>query len=117
MKSRYTYVWEYEVIPGAEPEFLTHYAPGGTWARLFQRSPGYLSTELYRDRRQAHRFVTVDHWLTEAAFREFRGRFAAEFDALDHACARLTRKEALLGELAAVPEPSANSYDAGLEAP
>lgn len=95
---RYTYIWEYEVLPSAEPEFLAHYAPDGTWVQLFRRAAGHLATELYRDRARPERFVTIDHWRTEAAFRDFRSQFAAEFEALDQQCARLTRREASLGE-------------------
>jgi heme-degrading monooxygenase HmoA len=97
-EERYTYIWEYEVLPSEEAEFLTHYAADGTWVGLFQRSEGHLATELYRDRAQPQRFITIDHWQSEAAFREFRSRFAAEFEALDRQCARLTLREALLGE-------------------
>jgi heme-degrading monooxygenase HmoA len=98
----YTCVWEYEVPAETEQEFLTHYAPGGSWTRLFRRASGYVATELYRDRQRRGRFLTVDHWLTEAAYREFRSRFAAEYEALDHSCGRLTRRETPLGELEAV---------------
>jgi heme-degrading monooxygenase HmoA len=100
---RYSCLWEYEVPPETELEFLTHYASDGTWARLFRRSAGYLGTELYRDRARPGRFVTVDHWHTEAEFREFHARFAAEYEALDRQCARLTLREASLGELRLVP--------------
>jgi hypothetical protein len=95
---RYTYIWEYEVPPSQEAAFLAHYAPDGTWVELFRRSSEYLATELYRDRLRPERFLTIDHWRTEAAFRDFRRRYAAEFEALDSRCARLTRHEASLGE-------------------
>jgi uncharacterized glyoxalase superfamily protein PhnB/heme-degrading monooxygenase HmoA len=97
--TRFSYVWEYEVPADAEPEFLDHYAPDGAWVRLFRRAPGYLGTQLYRDRGLAGRYLTVDHWLDEAAYREFRRAFAAEFETLDRACAALTRREAHLGDL------------------
>jgi quinol monooxygenase YgiN len=100
---RYTYIWEYEVPAETEAEFLVHYTPSGTWAQLFRRSPGYLSTELYRDRVHPDRFVTIDHWLGEAAFQEFRSRFGAEFDALDRQCAHLTRREILVGHFRPAP--------------
>ena len=96
-EERYTYIWEYEVLPAHEVEFLAHYSPGGTWVKLFRRGAGHLGTELYRDRAKPERFVTIDHWRTEAAFQEFRSRFAAEFDALDHECTRFTRHETPLG--------------------
>jgi heme-degrading monooxygenase HmoA len=94
---RYTYIWEYEVPPSAEAEFLAHYAPEDTWVKLFRHAAGYLATELYRDRTQPGRFITIDHWRSEAAFREFRRRFAAEFEALDRRCAGLTSREVPLG--------------------
>lgn len=98
----YVCIWEYEVPPHAEQEFLTHYAPDGSWSRLFGRAPGYLGTDLYRDRQQATRFVTVDRWASEAAYHGFRSAFAADYEALDRSCERLTRREASLGELDAV---------------
>jgi uncharacterized glyoxalase superfamily protein PhnB/heme-degrading monooxygenase HmoA len=96
--TRFSYVWEYEVPTEAEPEFIRHYAPDGAWVRLFRRASGYLGTQLYRDRQRPGRFFTVDHWLDEAAYREFRRAFAAEFEALDQTCAGLTRREAHLGD-------------------
>ena len=95
----FSYVWEYEVPAESEAEFLRHYAPDGTWAGLFGRAQGYRGTQLYRDRRRAGRYVTVDHWADETAYLEFRRAFAAEFEALDRACAGLTRHEAHLGDL------------------
>jgi heme-degrading monooxygenase HmoA len=95
---RFSYIWEYEVSQEAEPQFLRHYAPDGTWARLFRRATGYESTHLYRNRRRPGHYLTVDHWHDDAAYREFRQKFAAEFEALDHACAELTRREAHLGD-------------------
>ena len=100
---RFTYIWEYEVPEAHEAEFLTHYAPDGTWVELFRRGDGHLATELYRDCALPGRFVTIDHWRSEGAFREFRRRFAAEFDALDRRCAGLTRREAPLGEFRPAP--------------
>jgi heme-degrading monooxygenase HmoA len=99
---RFSYVWEYEVPPEAEPQFLTHYAPDGTWALLFRRAAGYVGTQLYRNRRRRGHYLTVDHWHDEAAYREFRHEYAAEVEALDHACAALTRREAHLGDFEAV---------------
>lgn len=102
--SRFSYVWEYEVRPDAVPEFLAHYAPDGSWARLFGRAAGYLGTQLYRDRARPERFLTVDHWRDADAFRAFRHDCAADFEALDRACADLTRREAHLGDFEPVPE-------------
>ena len=104
--TRFSYVWEYEVPAEAEPEFVRHYAADGAWVRLFRRAPGYLGTQLYRDRRRAGRYFTVDHWRDEAAYREFRRAFAAEFEALDRTCAGFTRREAHLGDYEPIAEVS-----------
>jgi len=109
--TRFSYVWEYEVPAEVEVEFLRHYTPEGTWARLFRRAAGYLGTQLYRDRRRRTRYMTVDHWIDEAAYQEFRRQFAAEFQALDQTCAGLTRHEAHLGDLESVPEPAAREVE------
>ena len=93
----YIYIWEYHVRPEAEADFLAHYGPEGVWARLFRRASGYLGTELYRDREHHHRFITVNRWRSEADFREFRERFAAAFDTLDHRCSDFTTRERRVG--------------------
>ena len=93
----FAYIWEYEVRPGAEDAFISLYGGTGSWVQLFRRAPGYLGTELYQDRDRATRFVTVDHWESEAAFRAFRTRFAEEFEELDRTGEQLTVREARLG--------------------
>ena len=103
----FVYLWEYRVRSGADQAFCRHYGPEGTWARLFRRGTGYLGTELLRDRAADDRYVTIDRWAGEAAFREFRERFAREFEELDRRCAALTRRETSLGEFGdAAGEPA-----------
>lgn len=97
----YMYAWEYEVAPEHHAAFLEAYGPEGTWVRLFRRAPGYVRTELFRDRGRANRFVTLDYWEAESAWRAFRERFAAEFEAIDRACEALTAREAEIGRFEA----------------
>jgi heme-degrading monooxygenase HmoA len=96
--TRFSYIWEYQVPPEAEEQFLTHYAADGTWARLFRRASGYEGTQLYRDRVRPGRYLTVDHWADESAYHEFRREFAQAFEMLDRVCATITRHEAHLGD-------------------
>jgi quinol monooxygenase YgiN len=56
-----------------------------------------MSTELYRDRDDPLRFLTVDTWESEQAHQEFRRRFADTFASLDAACEQLTLRETPLG--------------------
>ncbi len=103
---RYSYVREYEVAPDTETAFLTHYGSDGVWAQLFRRASGYLGTELYRDRKRRERFITIDHWQSEAAFRRFRTRFASEVEMLGRHCESFTTREASLGQFDSVAGPA-----------
>lgn len=96
----YISIWEFTVPRETTAAFLAAYGPAGTWAQLFRKAPGYRGTELYRDRDVPTRFVTVDFWMTLSAFASFREAFAAEYEALDQACARLTSSERPLGTFA-----------------
>lgn len=93
----YSYMWSFHVRPGAEAEFERHYGPDGTWVQLFRRAPGYVDTRLLKDRDVPARYVTIDRWDSEAAYRAFRERFAAEHDAIDRECGALTVEERALG--------------------
>ena len=103
----YVYIWEYQIRTETEADFLAHYKPDGAWSRLFRRAPGYLGTELYRDRERRDRFITIDRWRSEADFQDFRTRFAAAFDALDHLCSDFATQERRLGTF--VPVAGAGS--------
>ena len=67
--------------------------------RLFRQAPGYLDTVLYRDRNDRNRYVTIDRWESEQAFRDFRAGFAEDFERLDIDGEHLTLEETPLGEL------------------
>ncbi len=90
-------VWEFRVRPGREQEFESHYASGGTWARLFRRSPGYEDTVLLRDAREPRHYLLTDHWRDLASLEAFRRDFAEEYEALDRSCEALTEDERLVG--------------------
>ena len=98
----FIYVWVYRVVPGNVDEFIELYGPDGAWVRLFRQAPGYLDTSLYRDRNDVYRYLTVDRWESEEAFREFRMNFATEFDRLDNDGERLTLEEKHLGDFVPV---------------
>ena len=79
-------MWEFTVAPGHEAEFQAAYGPGGEWAALFQGAQGYLRTDLLRDQADPLRFLTIDHWASEAAWAEFKQQRGEEFRALDARC-------------------------------
>jgi heme-degrading monooxygenase HmoA len=96
--ARYTYLWEFHVDPERREEFEKHYGPNGSWVALFRRSPGYIETLLLRDPTNPRRYLTIDRWESEAAYRSFRSRLAAEYRELDERCQHLTTKETPLGQ-------------------
>ncbi|HEY8265854.1 MAG TPA: antibiotic biosynthesis monooxygenase family protein [Steroidobacteraceae bacterium] len=91
-------LWEFSVRESGQAEFESRYGPAGDWARLFSQAPGFIGTELLRDRADPLRYVTIDRWASIEDWRAFRARFAAEYERLDHACETLTAREAPLGE-------------------
>ncbi len=94
----YVYVWEFIVDREQVEEFERHYGEDGSWVRLFRQAPGYLQTLLLRDSVHPGRFVTIDRWESDVAYREFRTRFSQQYADLDGICEKLTRRETLLGE-------------------
>jgi len=93
----YAYIWEFEVRSGREAEFELHYGPNGSWVQLFRTARGYIDTVLLRDRTQARRYVTIDRWESEHAYRDFRAMQATAFTVLDSRCEGLTSAERELG--------------------
>lgn len=91
--ARFTALWEFAVAPARQAEFESRYRPEGDWARFFRRAPGYLGSELLRDGTDALRYVTVDRWEDAEAWRDFRSRFAGEYERLDREFEALTTRE------------------------
>jgi heme-degrading monooxygenase HmoA len=97
VKSGYIYAWEFFAAPGKLAEFRRVYGAEGDWVKLFRRAPGYIRSELYQDQVNPQRFVTVDHWESEAAWHAFREKFRHEYEDLDVICEQVTVKEREIG--------------------
>jgi heme-degrading monooxygenase HmoA len=96
--SPYVYIWEFLVRPGREAEFELHYGPAGSWVQLFRTASGYLDTVLLRDLANPCRYLTIDRWESEAAYRAFREARATDFVALDSRCEALIVSEREIGQ-------------------
>lgn len=92
-------IWEFRVTSGCERDFERIYAPDGDWAQLFQLSPEYAGTELYRDISDVRRYLTIDLWRSKAAFHALKNRFHDDYVTLDGRCSYLTDSERLIGEI------------------
>lgn len=86
----YIRVWEYKVDAEHIDAFHAAYGSDGEWARLFQRGRGYVGTELYGCTDDKSRFVTVDRWADERAWRAFLEEAREAYDRLDERMAHLT---------------------------
>jgi heme-degrading monooxygenase HmoA len=79
----YVRVWEYDVPAGRVGDFVAAYGPEGDWVRLFRSGEGFLGTELYTDVAAEGRFLTVDRWGDESAWRAFLDARRDAYEALD----------------------------------
>ncbi len=93
----YVRIWQFIVKPGSEDRFEALYGQAGGWVDLFRGSPGYVGTELLRDAEDPGRYLSIDRWESEAAYRTFEGERGASWFALDAAGEELTLEETLLG--------------------
>jgi quinol monooxygenase YgiN len=97
MTTRYTYLWEFKVLPKHVEQFRRHYGDGGAWMQLFRRASGYLGTQLLQDEKDPLRFVTIDTWSSPEDYEAFRASYASEYAALDRLCDGITLEESLIG--------------------
>jgi heme-degrading monooxygenase HmoA len=86
-------VWQYLVDPDEATRFKSAYGPDGEWAQLFERGTGYLDTTLHQDLGNSVRFLTVDRWESERAWRDFHATHLAEYTQLDKRLRRLTTEQ------------------------
>jgi heme-degrading monooxygenase HmoA len=96
-QSVYAIVWRYRVRRGRERAFERAYGSRGVWARLFRKSRGYRGTGLYRDTGRPRTYVTVDLWVSRAAFRACQRRSHDEYARIDRRCASFTEMEKRIG--------------------
>jgi heme-degrading monooxygenase HmoA len=102
--SMYVVLWRFRPVVGREGEFERAYGPSGEWARLFGRDDGYLGTELLLRRSEdgSREYLTLDRWVSRAAYEAFRARRSGEYRRLDSRLEGLTEEETLLGAFEAL---------------
>jgi heme-degrading monooxygenase HmoA len=93
----YLVVWEYSVAEPCRAEFERTYGGKGDWVQLFQKADGFLGSELYRDEKALHRYITIDRWVSQVAYEQFMHEHQAEYKALDQLCEQLTENQTRIG--------------------
>jgi len=91
------FIWEFVARPERIEEFERYYASNGMWVDLFRKGAGYIGTQLLRDADNPRRYLTIDSWESTRAQRNWRERFAKEYDQLDRLCQAFTESERMLG--------------------
>ena len=91
-------IWEFTIDPRHRAAYERAYAPGGDWARLFGRFPGYHHTDLLHSHDQPDVYLTVDCW-DSAAQLEAATR-SREYRELDQRCEAFTVRERRIGTFA-----------------
>lgn len=93
----YAIFWEYKVRPEQVAAFEALYGADGDWARLFSRADGYVETRLFRDTARPMYYLTIDRWLSRAAYEAFVRGSGSAYTALDRRGDALTVRESRLG--------------------
>ncbi len=94
-------LWQFDIAEEQVAAFEAAYGPSGSWAQLFGRSPEYLGTELLKDAYVPGRYLTIDRWQSDEAFRAFRAQNDLDYEVLDRACDPLTAAESRIGAFVA----------------
>jgi heme-degrading monooxygenase HmoA len=90
-------LWQFDIVEEKVASFEAAYGAQGSWATLFAHSSEYLGTELLKDAYVPGRYLTMDRWSSEQAFRAFRKDHDADYEALDRASDSLTAVESRIG--------------------
>lgn len=104
----YVVIWEFEVPAERCDAFERAYGPDGDWVSLFQRSAGFLGTELLRETLddavedeeppQSRTYFTVDRWVSRDVYVAFSERWADAYAELDDQFLELCNVEVCLGK-------------------
>lgn len=88
-------LWQFEIPPETEQQFVAAYQSDGDWARLFATAPGFVRTELWRDGDGI--YLTADYWESVTAFEAFQASQGEEYRRLDAKLEGLAGIETFLG--------------------
>lgn len=90
-------LWKYRVRSECLPEFENMYSSSGSWALLFRKYEGFLSTELLRSDDEYHFYLTIDRWSSEDHYEAFLQKSRTEYEFLDKQGEKYTEEEELIG--------------------
>jgi heme-degrading monooxygenase HmoA len=89
--------FRYRVHPAQVRAFEHAYGQTGPWVALFTGHEGYVRSRLFRQKSDAHVYLSIDVWESKEAYDAFRSENADEYRRLDAQLAMLKLEEHLLG--------------------
>ena len=92
-------LWEYEIDPQSESDFVAIYGPTGEWVRLFSQYPGFIETELVRSVGRPNRFLTIDRWKSALSYEAFRAQTQNEYELMSPRCSQITHSIRHVGHI------------------
>jgi heme-degrading monooxygenase HmoA len=95
-KLRFLVIWRFQVRAAMEKRFEKVYGSKGAWVRLFAQDDAYITTELVREPNSTS-YLTLDFWMSRAAYDAFRKQHRAEYKAIDLMCEGMTENEHEVG--------------------
>lgn len=93
----YEIIWEFRVPPHRHADFEAAYGGQGEWARLFAKADGFIEVKLLKCSEQEGRYLTIDRWVSRAAFEAFQMRFSHAYRALDEFLEGMAATETRIG--------------------
>ncbi len=103
---RYLIIWEFRVRAGMEDGSKRCTGRWEIGRDFFARDDGYVRTELNHDLKDSRRYTTLDFWISEDAYENFREQHASEYAVLDHKFEVLTESELEIGKFERVTNQS-----------
>lgn|SRR5581483_3415496 len=97
-------IWEFQVKAEMKELFEAAYGPDGDWVQLFSQSVEFAGTELILDVASPSRYVTIDSWISQNAYEQFRNQYAAEYKKIDVSCENFTLSEREIGRFNRIGE-------------
>lgn len=89
--------YRYRIHPSQTRAFEHAYGTSGPWAALFRRYSGYRHTRLFRHKREAGVYITIDVWESKEHWDGFRSVASEEYARLDKELHMLYLEEHLMG--------------------
>ena len=90
-------IWKFRPPQDCQQEFALAYGADGVWAALFEMTPGYLGTTLYRPDEPGGWWLTIDRWNSFADFEAFGRVHGGEYRALDSELEGVAGEEEFVG--------------------